>query len=173
MDSQDAGGFPMHLPWYISGYVDGEGCFTVSFSKRTKMRFGWEVRPSFSVSQNGERGEVLYQMIEYFNCGTIRPDRSDRTIKFEVRNIQDLLVKVIPHFREYPLQSSKQNDFERFATICQLIARKDHLTPNGLREIVGLAMPMNPSGKRKFTAEMLVGAETQVIVSASSNRGDS
>ena len=45
----------MDISSYISGYVDGEGCFTVSFSPRSKLRVGWEVRPSFSVSQNSKR----------------------------------------------------------------------------------------------------------------------
>ena len=49
----------MDISSYISGYVDGEGCFTVSFSPRSKLRVGWEVRPSFSVSQNADRSEVL------------------------------------------------------------------------------------------------------------------
>ena len=39
------------LATYISGYVDGEGCFCVSFQPSRRHRFGWEVRPSFSVSQ--------------------------------------------------------------------------------------------------------------------------
>ena len=162
----------MDLPSYISGYVDGEGCFTISFSRRAKMRGGWEVRPSFSVSQNVDRGEVLHRMVEFFGCGGIRPDRSDRTIKFEVRSIEDLMVKVIPHFRQYPLQSSKQGDVERFAAVCELVQRKAHLTPNGFHEIVELAVAMNPSGRRKFQAvEMLGDRQRKVIVSTSRNGG--
>jgi hypothetical protein len=54
------------LSAYISGYVDGEGCFTVSISPRAKLKVGWEVRPSLSVSQNGDRAEVLYALQAYF-----------------------------------------------------------------------------------------------------------
>ena len=75
------------LPSYISGYVDGEGCFTVSISPRPTLRVGWEVRPSLSVSQNGDRDEVLLEIQEHFGCGTIRPDRSDKTVKWEVRSL--------------------------------------------------------------------------------------
>ena len=39
---------------------------------RSKLRAGWEVRPSFSVSQNGDRAEVLYAIQAYFGCGSIR-----------------------------------------------------------------------------------------------------
>ena len=89
----------MDIRPYISGYVDGEGCFTVSFSPRSKLRVGWEVRPSFSVSQNHERAQVLELFRKTLGCGTLRPDRSDRTLKFEVRSVPELVAKVIPHFQ--------------------------------------------------------------------------
>ena len=44
---------------YISGYFDGEGCFSVAIGPRPRLRVGWEVRPSISVSQNADRSEVL------------------------------------------------------------------------------------------------------------------
>src|SRR6266702_3571697 len=67
------------LSAYISGYVDGEGCFTVSISPRAKLLAGWEVRPSFSVSQNGDRAEVLHVLHEHFGCRwhPARPKRQD------------------------------------------------------------------------------------------------
>ena len=58
------------LPSYISGFVDGEGCFSVSFGPRPTLSLGWEVRPSLSVSQNGDRSEVLLEIQRYFDCGT-------------------------------------------------------------------------------------------------------
>ena len=153
---QDAGRFSMYVASYLSGYTDGEGCFTVSFSPRIKLRTGWEVRPSFSVSQNADRSEVLQLMLEYFGCGGIRPDRSDRTLKYEVRDLGHLLERVIPHFERYPLLSGKRGDFLRFAKVCELIRVRAHLTEPGLRTIVELALAMNISGRRKFTAERLL-----------------
>ncbi len=101
------------LSAYISGYADGEGCFTVSIAPRAKLLAGWEVRPSFSVSQNGDRAEVLYAIQAYFGCGSIRPDRSDKTLKWETRRLEDLLGRVVPHFERYPLISGQRLDFER------------------------------------------------------------
>ncbi len=119
------------LPSYISGYVDGEGCFTVSISPRPTLLVGWEVRPSLSVSQNGDRREVLLEIQQYFGCGTIRPDRSDRTVKWEVRSLPQLVRTVIPHFRQYPLRSGKRRDSELFAEICERMARGEHLERGG------------------------------------------
>ena len=138
------------LPSYLSGYIDGEGCFSVSISPRSTLRVGWEVRPSLSVSQNGDRAEVLMEIQRYFGCGTLRPDRSDRTLKWEVRSLPLLLERVIPHFDRYPMRSGKQQDFELFADICERMTRGQHLLRPGLGEIVRLAGHMNPSGKRGY-----------------------
>ncbi|HMF56255.1 MAG TPA: LAGLIDADG family homing endonuclease [Pyrinomonadaceae bacterium] len=143
---------------YISGFVDGEGCFCVSFQPSKRHRFGWEVQPSFSVSQNADRAELLYVIQERWGCGFIRPDRSDKTVKFEVRNVRDLVEKVLPHFKAYPLMSSKQSDFERFAGICKLVSDDGHLELEGFEEIVRLAMEMNPSGKRKYSGSEILNS---------------
>ena len=171
----DAG--PRHsrefLSAYISGYVDGEGCFTVSISPRAKLVVGWEVRPSLSVSQNGDRAEVLQLIQDYFGCGNIRPDRSDKTLKWETRRLEDILGRVIPHFETYPLLSGKRFDFECFAAVCQSMAAGEHRTPTGLIRIVELVVGMNPSGRRRYEAEVILASlrQGEGIVCASRNGG--
>src|SRR3977135_2415881 len=140
----------MDLSAYFAGFVDGEGCFTVSFSPRSTLLIGWEVRPSFSVSQNADRSEVLLLMQQHFGCGGIRPDRSDKTLTCEVAGLDHRRERIIPCSEANPLISSKQRDFERFANVCRLVRAGAHRTQPGLREIVHLAMTMNTSGKRKF-----------------------
>jgi hypothetical protein len=171
----DAG--PRHsrefLSAYISGYVDGEGCFTVSISPRAKLAVGWEVRPSLSVSQNGDRSEVLQLIQAHFGCGSIRPDRSDKTLKWETRRLEDILGRVIPHFERYPLLSGKRFDFERFASVCQSMAAGEHRTTTGLISIVELIAGMNPSGTRRYNAEEILASlrQGEGIVCASGNGG--
>jgi LAGLIDADG endonuclease len=161
------------LSAYISGYVDGEGCFTVSISPRAKLLAGWEVRPSLSVSQNGDRAEVLHAIQAYFGCGRIRPDRSDKTVKWETRRLEDLLDRVIPHFESYPLLSGKRSDYECFAAVCRLMADGAHRSRPGLVAIVELARVMNPSGRRRYDAEAILASlrQGEGIVCASGNRG--
>ena len=140
---------------YISGYVDGEGCFSISFSKREKFLVGFETKPSFSVSQNEDRAQILFLIQEVFKCGFIRRDYSDKTLKYEVRSLNDLINKVIPHFEKYPLLSEKQKDFKFFRQVCSLMQRDLHREKKGLQKIMNLVFKMNPSGKRKYTkAEM-------------------
>jgi hypothetical protein len=171
----DAG--PTHsrefLSAYISGYVDGEGCFTVSISPRAKLAVGWEVRPSLSVSQNGDRAEVLQLIQAHFGCGSIRPDRSDKTLKWETRRLEDILARVIPHFEQFPLLSGKRLDFERFADVCNAMAVGEHRKRVGLIGIVELAAQMNPSGRRRYAAGEILASlrQGEGIVCASGNGG--
>ena len=137
--------------WYLSGYADGEGSFCVSFSPRSKLRAKLEVRPSFSVSQNSDRSEVLKLFQQTLDCGTIRPDRSDKTLKFEVRSLSEINEKVIPFFEKYQLKSSKSKVFLLFSEICRTMVKK-----GSLEKIVDLAIKMNTSGKRKYNTQKLL-----------------
>ncbi|MBI3576578.1 LAGLIDADG family homing endonuclease [Candidatus Gottesmanbacteria bacterium] len=141
---------------YLSGYTDGEGSFCVSFSPRPKLRTHLEVRPSFSVSQNGDRCEVLDMFLEHFHCGSIRRNPSDKTYKYEVRSLRDLIEKIVPHFEHYPLFSSKQKDFEKFKLICGWMKDKKHVNKSTLVDIIQNACSMNSSGTRKYRKEHLL-----------------
>ena len=146
----------METSWYITGFVDGEGCFSVSFTKREKMKTGIEIRPSFSIGQNKKSLKLLQEIHAYFDCGAIRFSKSDQTYKYEVRSIKDLRKKIIPHFQKYPLKTSKNADFLKFSWICNQIAASKHLNKECLAEIIEYAYLMNESGKRKYTKEDLL-----------------
>ncbi len=146
----------MDFSSYISGFVDGEGCFLISFTLRKKLHTGIEVRPSFSIGQNERNIELLKKIRLYFGCGTIRYSYHDRTYKYEVRSLYDLITKIIPHFIHFPLRSSKQKDFEKFKIICKLMFKNYHRNINRLDEIIKIACAMNPSGKRKYKQEELL-----------------
>jgi LAGLIDADG endonuclease len=141
------------LSVYISGYADGEGCFTVSISRRAKLLVDWEVRLSFSVSQNGDRAEVLQALKACFGCGSIRPDRSDKTLKWETRRLEDLLDRVIPHFERHPLLSGRTAGLRALRRRLSTTGGRSSSNETGLIEIVELAQGMNPSGKRRYDAE--------------------
>lgn len=164
-------GTGIDLPSYISGYVDGEGCFCVSLRPQARIRVGWEVRPSFSVSQNGDRAELIKLLPDLFGAGTIRPDRSDKTLKFEIRSLKYLNESVIPFFEAYPLLSSKRKDFELFRRICKLMQAETHRDPLGLVMIAELAQQMN-AGMRKYTVETIKASfKGEGIVCAPGNGG--
>ena len=136
-------------PWFVTGLVEGEGCFTVSFSFRRKLKVGIETRPSFSLSLNQRDLELLKELHAFFGCGAIRYSRSDRTYKYESRSISDLTRRIVPHFERYPLVGAKAKDFLLFADICRKAHANMHLNGDILRSIIEMAYEMNPSGKRR------------------------
>ncbi len=95
----------------------------------------------------------------------MRRDAKDRTLKYEVRSLDDLLTNVIPHFERYPLLSGKAKDFKLFKRVCLLMEKGKHTTFTGLKEITRLAFQMNPSGTRKYKRhEILAHARHQMKI---------
>jgi hypothetical protein len=137
------------LDGYISGYVDGEGCFAVAVNRNPSCRSGYQLVPEFHVSQNGDRAQVLELIRRRFDgCGYIKPNgRKDRALVYVVRRRQDLLARVIPFFERSPLLSSKQGDFEKFATIVRSMAVGHHRTPGGFSRLLDEALSMNGEGR--------------------------
>ncbi len=143
-------------PQYISGYVDGEGSFLISFSPRKKFKTGLEVRPSFSVSQGKDRSQVLRAIKNYFNCGSIRFNSYDGTEKYEVRRLEDIKQKIIPHFKRYKLLSSKQKDFLKFCEVCEMMIRKEHLNKKFLIKLINISCEINACEARRYNKENLL-----------------
>jgi len=135
---------------YITGFTDGEGCFQVSFSLRKKMKFDIEVRPSFSVSQHKRNKEIILFFQKFFKCGGVRFSSRDQNYKYEARSIKDLTNTIIPHFDKFPLQTSKQEEFERFKKVCHIINQNHHLNKAGLVEIIKLSDNINRFGNKKY-----------------------
>ncbi len=65
---------------WIVGFVDGEGCFTISLHKNPTTSSGWQIMPEFIVTQ-GEKSEHLHlegvrkiiKIIETMNTRKRRP----------------------------------------------------------------------------------------------------
>ena len=142
-------------PWYVTGLTEGEGCFCISFSLRARLRARLEVRPSFSLSLNEKDRPLLADLQAFFDCGWIRQSRSDRTYKYEVRSIENLLTGVLPHFERFPLAGSKARSFRGFSDVCRMIGQGDHLERRGLEEIVRIAYEINLGKRRHSQAALL------------------
>ncbi len=142
-------------PWYIVGFVEGEGTFHVALYKDTKMKHGIKIIPEFHVNQSYLRIETLEVIQKYFKCGYLKQNhakrKSDDTYVFVVRNREDLINKIIPFFGKYQLLSEKQGTFNLFKTIVGLMNNNEHLTKNGIKQIVDLSYKMNQNGKYRKT----------------------
>jgi hypothetical protein len=62
-------------PNWIVGFVDGEGCFSVSVHRNAMMHRhgGWQLLPVFHIYQHQDHREILEAMVPVFGCGQVRP----------------------------------------------------------------------------------------------------
>ncbi len=128
-------------PNYISGFVDGEGSFHVSVVDRSELKAGKSVRAIFQISLHKKDKSLLDLILNYFGVGVV-VDRKDDVFYYRVSQIQDLML-VLAHFEKYPLLTQKGADLELFKQIVEKMNRKEHLTTEGLQEIVNLKASMN------------------------------
>lgn len=128
-------------PNYIVGFVDGEGCFSITINQHSN-RVLPEVRLLFEIELRDDDEDILRQIQSTLNCGNIYHLNYERYakwrphVKYKVSNFRDISQKIIPFFQENPLQAKKRFQFEKFCAVADLITRKEHLTENGIKKIL-------------------------------------
>ena len=122
-------------PHWVVGFVDGEGCFSVSVHRNLNARAtgGWQLHPVFHVYQHERYRAVLEALVTFFGCGRLRP-KGPRAACGPTRSTRlvDLEEHVVPFFERYPLVV-KAADFQRFAAIVRSMRRKEHLARRRVR----------------------------------------
>jgi hypothetical protein len=115
----------------------------IRIGKNSKLQAGWVVSPEFAIHLHGKDIKLLSLIQSHFGSGTIRITKSDGSILFSVRSLADITNKIIPHFDKYPLITQKRADFLLLKSVVELINRKEHLTEDGLRKIIGIKASIN------------------------------
>ena len=140
---------------YLAGFADGEGSFNISFRKRKDYKIPWKISLSFNVSQKDP--VILSQFKKHLKCGSLRERKHDGVWYYEVTNFNAIQNNVIPFFRRFGfLSAKKKRDFSKFQKIAKLIETKDHLTVEGIKEILKIRKDMNDGGKRKYSDEEIL-----------------
>lgn len=116
--------------WWITGLVDGEGCFFASLSFRVKAApngKSYQCVNLFAGLQIWLRADdrlTLQKAQDYFGCGRIQKKKVSRRRRekwsknakpayvLRIDKMDELVERVIPHFDEFPLQSKKAADYE-------------------------------------------------------------
>ena len=132
---------------WITGFVDGEGCFHVGINDRDDMAGGAQVLPEFTVVQYERDAKVLHALKAAFGCGVVRVNHADR-LAYRVRNHAHLLERILPFFEKHPLKTSKRVAFVKFRRVVHMMERGEHLTPDGVERIRAIAERMNRGQSR-------------------------
>lgn len=90
-------------PWFISGFTDAEGCFTLFINRNNKHSIGWEVKVSFQINIHKKDLFLLVQIQSYFGVGSISR-QGEFTYQYRVQSIKDM-ASIIKHFYIYPPRS--------------------------------------------------------------------
>ena len=139
-------------PYWIVGFVDGEGCFSVSLHRNERFAgrsFGWQINPSFHVYQHHLHGDVLRMIQQTLGVGRLHTKGQGSQVDvLTVQRRHDLLEVVIPFFERYPLRV-KATDFRTFHEIVARLNRGEHFTRSGFESIVRAAYTMNANGEQR------------------------
>lgn len=146
---------PSDLGNYLAGFTDGEGSFHVCFRQRKDSKIPWKISLAFNVSQKDP--VILSLFKKHLKCGSLRERKKDGVWNYEVTNFNAIQNNVIPFFNRFAfLSAKKKRDFSKFKEIAKLIEEKDHLTLEGIKEILKIRKEMNDGGKRKYSDELIL-----------------
>ncbi len=135
-------------PYWVSGFVDGEGTFYVGINKNETMSSRFQVLPEFRVVQHKRDIKVLYALKDFFKSGVVRVNHDDR-YELRIRSLEGINNYVIPHFDKFQLITNKKFDFIKFRKIINLMNQKKHLQAEGLKRIIKVSLEMNRQNKIK------------------------
>lgn len=144
-------------PWYISGLVDGEGCFCIGISKHKTKKLGYDARLMFEVEMIIDDKPLLEKLQKTWQCGQIYDLNYERYswrphVKLAVKKFEDIQRKIIPFFEQYPLQGKKRKDFKLFCQAAGVFEKKEHLTKKGLSKLRQIQQKMNLRRKLKWSS---------------------
>lgn len=125
-------------PWFITGFTDGEGSFSVCVRKKSNSELGFHVSIVYSIGAevNPLNLKLLEKVKEYFDgVGSI--SKSANMYIYEVSSIKSL-INIRKHFENFPLQTTKYLNFKLWCQVMDIIAEKAHLTKPGFYKVLSL-----------------------------------
>ena len=128
-------------PYWIAGFMSGEGCFFVNIFRSSTHRSGFQVKLRVLLTQHVRDELLMRSLIEYFDCGNVFLKKE--IVEFVVTGFSDIKNKIIPFFVKYPVIGIKAKDFSDFCKVFKLMENKDHLTASGLDQIRQIKAGMN------------------------------
>lgn len=136
----DKGSFSLN-PWFVTGFIDGDGSFAVSIAKK-KSGIGWKIQPILTIGLDQKDLDLLVQIKDFFKVGKIYTSKRG-IIYYTVGSTKDLIKYILPHFDKYPLATAKLKDYLVFKKIILLMEKGEHNYLPGLLKIFSLRAILN------------------------------
>ena len=58
-------------PWFVTGFTDGEGCFSITIFKDNQKNIGWRVQLIFEIGLNEKDKALLEQIKNKFKVRSV------------------------------------------------------------------------------------------------------
>lgn len=133
-------GFKLN-PWFVTGFTDGDGSFSVSITKK-KEGIGWKIVPMYTIGLDLKDLDLLVQIKDFFKTGNIYTSKRG-VVYYTVGSVKDIVKYIIPHFDKFPLVTQKLKDFLLFKEIVLLMEKGEHKTLPGLLKVFSLKVNLN------------------------------
>jgi len=132
-------------PYWVSGFVAGDGGFSIYVNKSVDHVLGEKVYHAFHITQHSKDLDLMRLFVEFFGCGLVHVRSNPLTPRcdFIVQDKKSIVNKIIPHFSLYPLENLKQKDFLDFKKGMSIVEDNKQNTEQGLRIIKTLSLSMN------------------------------
>ena len=107
---------------WFRGFIDAEGCFSVSLVKDYP-------RPQLVIGLQSEENQLMAELQRFLGCGTLKLKR-DNGLVLQVVSQKDLELIIFPKLQTrgglVQLKTSKRISYQRFRKIVRLIREKEH-----------------------------------------------
>jgi hypothetical protein len=131
---------------FISGYIEGEGCFSLAITKKKGYLLGVQIYPSFNLQVHVIDKPLLEKIKKVMNCGRIYTNSKRKLVNFKVYRYDDLVNKVIPFFDKYQFHGNKKRSFEIFKEIMSILDKPGRISEEDLSQVASLKVSMNHRG---------------------------
>jgi LAGLIDADG endonuclease len=136
--------FSIYHPYWVVGYIEGEGMFFINIYKRKDTVLGEGVKLVFKITQDRRNLALLESFINIFTVGKVyQQSPTVKVMDFMITGLADITKYVIPFFHVHPLEGAKKDDFYDFVKVAELMKSKAHLNKNGLEQIRSIKLGMN------------------------------
>lgn len=133
-------------PQWMSGFVSAEGMFFINIRKdKNNKPIG--VNLLFQIAQHVRDEKLLKSFISFFNCGHYYNYYNANWGYFRTVKFSDNYNTIIPLFTLHPILGIKSKDFSDWTKAAEIIKNLQHLTPEGLNEIINIKSGMNKGRK--------------------------
>jgi len=120
-------------------------CFNVTLLKRKAMILGYQVKLRFMIDQKDSLDTLLYiksQLNLFLTHRKQKKGLSDSMYRIESNSFIKVPL-IVQYLNKFRLKTKKQESFDKWVLVYELVKYKSHLTKEGLDEIKILSKQIN------------------------------